>query len=98
MEIVLASFFTLSIWAAARGTLGNLSPSLTFNLVSSAIAGEARTQATAAKADRAAKRSMAELRVWNGRSGESAHRREVGAGIVASSARVSSSRFRTPNP
>src|SRR6266545_957656 len=64
MEIVLASFFTLSSWAPASGTLGNLSPSFTLSVVSSAPAGalEASTQATAAKAARAAKRSMAELR------------------------------------
>src|SRR4051812_37296097 len=87
MEIVLASFFTLSIWAAASATVGNLSPSFTFSLVSSAgAADDASIQAAAARAERAAKRSMAELREWQ-RAGR------AGAGVRAK--RVRRAHYRT---
>src|SRR5579883_91511 len=60
METVFASFFTLSICAAIRGTSGNLSPTLTFSVVSSAATGvvDASTQRAAANAARAAKRNI----------------------------------------
>src|SRR5438874_2305527 len=99
MLTVLAPDFTLSIWAAASGTSGKASPTLTFSLLSWAVPADThRHRAAVRPAARNARRTMTQL-LGRGRFNPRSAPPPTATRLVSNrERRVSSSESRFPGP